>query len=672
MSVTDIDQDFSAEGHARSIGSAVLYVDPKGAWSVGKPGQKVSEYQAVKVGSNAVITDDSFEVTALQAETSADGGYVIYLQSNANPDVFFEGYFDAHANFTGGKQLSQSELFAAEKKLGVDLNQNGGLGDQMVLVDATSASLYVDGVGAFKIKNADGSYTPLTLGGSPITQGGLGDLELTTVQSTATGYDLYATDSKGAVTTAKASASGALSLPDVQSLTVNQVSVRESNTGLNLNGKGDMYVMPGWVSTLKTDVVRNEVTAQTAKTGKIDYAGAVKIIDTVIKSLTDAKATQVGADIFSDLQAIAARGKDLFVSNDLTGASTDYLQFVFGQLVNGSKANNFYTGGATQTQTLGNLSADSTIAVLQHLEDKWLLGKDLPNPTTEGDTANPNAAAATGVYKTFTADLMVGGAQAFDVNQGSAGTCYLLASMAALAQVNPTSLNSVFVANGTSGGSTTWGVRFYDTKGNANWVTVNNQLVVKAADDADAAYAKVKGVDTKGTVTQELWAPLIEKAYAQANELAIFGRQNTSNSMAAIEGGMADSIVNLVGGKVTTYADQVVAINENPILTTSVAPEGTNALSLLTAALNSGKAIWIGSGNKTESSTGATLFTGGHAFMAYDADTTSSTNTTIKVYNPWGSSAVTTDNPTPSYLAPFDGDLVNLVGVSGYDFWVQV
>ena len=53
-------------------------------------------------------------------------------------------------------------------------------------------------------------------------------------------------------------------------------------------------------------------------------------------------------------------------------------------------------------------------------------------------------------------------------------------------------------------------------------------------------------------------------------------------------------------------------------------------------------------------------------------DTTSSTNTTIKVYNPWGSSAVTTDNPTPSYLAPFDGDLVNLVGVSGYDFWVQV
>ena len=665
MSASDTNRDISTVAYARHIGTAILYISTDGNWSVGQVGQKVNEYQKVKFGGTTSINDDTYEFTALTAELRAGGGYVVYLQSNADSGQFVEAYVDVSGNITGYKALTQTEMYAAEVKWGVDLNNNGGLGNALVLVDAGSVNIYIDGAGAYQIKQANGSFAPLTFAGNPVTLATLKGYEIESVVAQSGGYKIFVRSSEDNVFELGTDEAGAVSASSIRVLGSTQLAAAEAETGQDLNGKGDRAVVAGWTSTLKTAALQAEVSSQTANDAKITHAGLVKIVNTAIQSLGGS--SKVGENVFSDLQAIAARGKDLFTSKDLSGAETGYLQYVFDKMVNGSKANNFYTDGGTQSQALGNLSADAAVDVLQKLENKWLLGTDRPNPNTEGDTANPNATAASGVYKAFEAPLIAGNTAAFDVSQGSAGTCYLLAAIASIAHVNPTAFNALFAANGASAnGSATWGVRFFDTAGKAHWVTVDNQLVVRNADDSIAAYTKVKGVDAAGISTPEMWAPLVEKAYAQANELQIFGREKQVNAMFAIEGGLAEAVVNVAGGKVTLFGAEETTINGNPILKVSTVPEGSTALAEYTKALNSGKPIFLGSDIQSKDANGAVLFTKGHAFMAYDADTSSATNTSVKVYNPWGPTTST------SYVAAFDSDLVTLVGTEGISLWVGV
>ena len=665
MSASDTNRDISTVAYARHIGTAILYISTDGNWSVGQVGQKVSDYQKIKFNGTTSINDDTYEVTALTAELREGGGYVVYLQSNADSGQFIEAYLDVSGNITGGKAMSQAEMYAAEVKWGVDLNENGGLGNALVLVDAGSVNIYIDGAGAYQIKQENGSFAPLTFAGNPVTLATLKGYEIESVVTQSGGYKIFVRSSEDNVFELGTDEAGVVSASSIRVLGSTQLAAAEAETGQDLNGKGDRAVVAGWTSTLKTAALQAEVSSQTANDAKITHAGLVKIVNTAIQSLGGS--SKVGESVFSDLQAIAARGKDLFTSKDLSGAETGYLQYVFDKMVNGSKANNFYTDGGTQSQALGNLSADAAIDVLQKLENKWLLGTDRPNPNTEGDTANPNATAASGVYKAFEAPLIAGNTAAFDVSQGSAGTCYLLAAIASIAHVNPTAFNALFAANGANAnGSTTWGVRFFDTAGKAHWVTVDNQLVVRNADDSIAAYTKVKGVDAAGISTPEMWAPLVEKAYAQANELQIFGRQKQVNSMFAIEGGFAEGVVNVAGGRVTQFGAEETTINGNPILKVSTVPEGSTALAEYTKALNSGKPVFVVSFANSKDASGATLFTSGHAYMAYDADTSSASNTSVKVYNPWGPTTST------SYVAAFDSDLVTLVGTEGISLWVGV
>lgn len=679
-------QDVSSESHARYLDSAVLFIDSDGTWSVGTPGQKVSEYQKVKLNGVGNIHDDSYELTALAAETREGGGYTLYLQSNADTRDFFEVFTDTKGNVTGGFKMTTHQWFAAEKKYGIDFNDNGGLGADMLLVDAGKTDVYVDGLGAYQLKKTDGSFLALSYEGEALTQEILDDYEIeSAVPNPDGGYQLYLSDPASGVFEMSADANGQIETETVNTVspapanphgaktgeggTSVALSNAEARTGEDLNRLGDTAITPGWTAVLHTTTIRAEVDAQTANGGKISHAGLVKIVDAAVLA---AHGEPIGDGIFSDLKAIAARGQGLFTSHDQTGAEVNYLQYTFDQMVNGSKANNFYTGGTAKAESLGNLNSDSSPSTLKNLENKWLLGKDLPNPNTEGDTANADATAASGTYKAFTGEL-INGAAAADVNQGSAGTCYLMASMAVIAQVNPNAISHLFTSNGVgTDNQSTWGVRFYDTKGQMHWVTVNNQLAVRNTEDTTAVYAKAKGVDTQGNATQEMWAPLLEKAYAQANELDIFARSTPTNAMFAIEGGFADPLVNLAGGKITTFTDQITIYNGNNILVSSVAPEGSTPLAEYTKAINSGKVLYISSGVKTTTVSGAVLFTSGHAYMAYDADPSNPTNTNIKVYNPWGTSLPTDANPEPSYLTPFDSDIVTLVGTEGLRFWVGI
>lgn len=659
----------SAEHHARHIGTAILDISTDGKWSLGQVQYNARDYQTVKFNGISGVDDDTFNYTALTAEARKGGGYAITLRSNDDHNQFVEAYADSHGNLTGAVALGETDIYATEVSLGIDLNGNGGLGDAMVLVDAGSVSMYVDGMGAYQFKQSGGSFNSLTFAGQSVTQSLLTGWTCESVVVKDDGYQFYFRDGHQNVAEFGSDAAGVIDPQTLKTLSSAELAAAKLETGDDLNGNGDIVVTADWAMTLKSLAIRAEVVAQTANGARINHAGLVKIVDSAIDSLHGS--AHVGADVFNDLKAIAAHSSDLFTSKDIGGIENSYLNFVFEKMINGSVANNFFTGGVAKSDSLGCLSPDSSVVTLQKLESKWLLGKDLPNPFTAGDAANPNSFATTGTYKAFNAPLFTGGAAAFDVNQGSAATCYLLSALASIAQVDPGYFERMFDSNGaTTDGLETWGVRFFDAYGNANWVTVNNQLVVKNTHDTNTAYAKVRGVDAQGTPTQELWAPLVEKAYAQANELEIFGRIKQVNAMFAVEGGLAEAVVNVAGGSVTHFADSVYVLNGNPILTTSLVPEGSTALTEYTKALNSGKVIFVASFISTKDSNGAILFAGGHAYMAYDADPLSSTNTTVEIYNPWGFSTQSDATPNPAFIAPFDNDLASLVGTPGISIWI--
>ena len=667
------DTPFVVEAYARSISSAVLFIDGDGNWKVGQVGQKVAQYKSVSATAAATVNDDTFELTALTAEARVGGGFLIYAQSNADSSSYSEITLNANGLVTSQRTLTLDQLFFAETTYGVDLNDNGGIGSELVLADDGEADVYIDGVGAYVVKTPDGELIPLTFDGQPVTIYSLEDYEFSEVSIEEDGsLTSYIEDETGSLFKLVSSSSGASSAPP-QPLSAEDLAARELTTGVDINRDYSKPLTVGWTASLKTASLRQEVEVQLAQSGKIGHAGLVKLIDGLLQNLESSRATKIGADLVADLRALGARGQALFTSPDLAGNETTYLAFVFDQIVNSSKANSTFTGGKAKSQSLGNLSADSAPSQLALLRDKWLFGKDLPNPATQGDTANPNAAAATGLYKTFTAELLVGGASYLDVNQGSAGTCYLMAALAGVANSSASALQTTFVSNGTLAENRVWGVRFFDTQGKELWVTVNDQLAVAGTDATTALYAKASGRDGSGAVVPELWVPVVEKAYAQANELGAFARQNDANAMFAIEGGLADAVSNVVGGRMAWVNDQWVFsdINGIPLLSAIKTPEGSSIAAEVAKAINAGQIVWIGSDNETTDASGSILLTKGHAFLAIDPDPNNANDTQVRIYNPWGFSVANSDNP-PNFVSPFLVDLSAVAGVAGYDFWVQV
>jgi hypothetical protein len=635
-------------------------------------GQKVAQYKGVNADAAATVNDDTFELTALTAEARDGGGFLIYAQSNADPSSYSEITLDAAGLVTSQRALTLDQLFAAETKYGLDLNDNGGIGDQLVLADDGEADVYIDGAGAYVVKTPNGELVPLTLDSQPVTIYSLEDYEFSEVSIEADGsLTSYIEDKSGSLFKMAYSSSGASSTPP-QPVSAEDLAARESKTGVDINRDFSKPLTEGWTASLKTASLRQEVEVQLAQSGKIGHAGLVKLLNGVLQGLQSSGATKVGADLVADLRALGARGQALFTSPDLAGNETSYLSFVFDQMVNSSKANSTFTGGQAKSQSLGNLSADSAPAQLALLRDKWLLGKDLPNPATQGDTANPDAAAATGVYKTFTAELLVGGASYLDVNQGSAGTCYLMAALAGVANSSASALQTTFVSSGTLADNRVWGVRFFDTQGKELWVTVNDQLAVADTDATTALYAKASGRDGSGAVVPELWVSVVEKAYSQANELGVFARQNDTNAMFAIEGGLADAVSNIVGGRMAWVNDQAYdIINDIPLLSAIKAPEGSSIAAEVAKAINAGQIVWVGADNVTTDASGATLFTKEHAFLAFDPDPNNPNDAQIRVYNPWGFSTANPEN-NPNFVSPFLVDLSTVAGAAGYSFWVQV
>ncbi len=293
---------------------------------------------------------------------------------------------------------------------------------------------------------------------------------------------------------------------------------------------------------------------------------------------------------------------------------------------------------------------------------------------TGGDKANPQAAEARPSYAKSNGTLFVDGVSLGDVNQGSAGDCYLIADLLGVAAVAPTAITAMIVDNGTVNGTHTWGVRFFDSTGIANWVAVNDMLPVSAA--GQLQYGRNAASDPNG----EIWVPLVEKAYAEANMLEILPRAETTgqNSYLAIEGGQGDPIAEILGGKVVAYSLDPADNSSNPFVSKTVVVDRNDATALngliatLTSAMNAGQPIWVGTNNAVKDSFGNILLAGGHAQLGLDADKANPSSTAMLVYNPWGLA----DAPNPAgaspqgHISPATFEIAQLVGMTGIDFWI--
>jgi hypothetical protein len=314
------------------------------------------------------------------------------------------------------------------------------------------------------------------------------------------------------------------------------------------------------------------------------------------------------------------------------------------------------------------------VATLEKLVDKWLLGGDLPSPTAGGDTATGKANTTVGVYAQASGPLVVDGVAPADIKQGVVGDCYLVAALISVADSKPTTVEAMIVDNGIVSGHHSWGVRFYDAAGQANWVTVNDMLPVESAGSTSLIFAGAGS----NIATAELWVPLIEKAYAQANSLEFLGRaeQNGTNGYWAVEGGSGDPLAQVLGGRLTAYTvNPNFSVGNNAYVTAAIlnpadAAAMAGALDTIVKAMNAGQTIWIGSDKGTTNASGSVQLVAGHAFAGIDADKADPNSTKIAVWNPWGFQ----EQPAAQggHVSPFVYELAELIAIPEIEIIVGV
>jgi hypothetical protein len=277
-----------------------------------------------------------------------------------------------------------------------------------------------------------------------------------------------------------------------------------------------------------------------------------------------------------DLRTLAACGQWL--------GMTDAVRVLSSKAVNANLANATYQG-----TNLGNLYVGSSATQLQKLVNKWFLGLDRPTTTY--------------AYAYAAGNLFVGGAQYTDVYQGAVGDCYLMASLAEAAYVDPSTVVDMFTDNGDG----TYCVRYFNN-GVADYVTVDRYLPASAGRFAYANYGALLA-----STANELWVALAEKAYVQMNAsgwLRPASMGGGQNSYAAISGGWISDALEQVTGIATTW---------NYMYSESA----------LVAAVTSGKLVGLGS----KVTPGISSVVGSHAYavVGYNASTGRFT-----LFNPWG------------------------------------
>jgi hypothetical protein len=230
----------------------------------------------------------------------------------------------------------------------------------------------------------------------------------------------------------------------------------------------------------------------------------------------------VSSTELNDLRKLVASGATLGMPG--------HVQNLAHKVVNSDLANARFQG-----QPLGNLYAGAPAAHLQKLVDKWFRGLDRPAVDATGLTWSKAAGSLWGSSS---------GPGYADVKQGRLSDCYFVAALSETAHRAPQAIRDAFIDNGDG----TWTVRFF-RNGTPQYVTVDRYL--PATSDGKLHYAGIGA--SIGDPNTRLWAPLLEKAYAQLAESG-WSRPTASNSYAAIENGWEGMVIKHVTGKEVSSA----------------------------------------------------------------------------------------------------------------------
>jgi len=341
---------------------------------------------------------------------------------------------------------------------------------------------------------------------------------------------------------------------------------------------------------------------------------------------------------WADLKTAYTESQQLFTS--------DYLKTISYNVINGNTANDKWYGGKA-AQSLGNMSDSTTQTNAERLIGKWFLGTDLPISIVADRDGNGNPTPDN--YSVAAGSLFVNGLSANDVNQGSTGTCYLLSSLGAIANVNSTLIKDSFIDNGNG----TYGVRFYD-EGKPVYTTVDKSLPVYNN--------RLSGVgDANHSPNGELWTSLLEKAYVDFNyQIKINTADQEEKSYKAIDydgpypikqitnlditGYMykSYSAISAVGADVTDYTGLALIPQSGGFGAKTASSSTIDVKQNIINALNTGSIGWLGSQGKTTGDNGKINFFAGHAYMLLGYNNSSDTFT---VRNPWGDAASYDTNP---------------------------
>jgi hypothetical protein len=654
--------------------NVVLFINSDGSWSIGPNTNKLVK---VNLGDIKSITDETFGYSAMAAMANASGGYTLYIRSDADKSVCVSVLVDAKGAVSAESIgiLTDAQAFGVEDILSIDLDGSGGLGDDLEVIVGGDFNLYQNPDGIYMFGTTTVNAKNIFINGLPLTDAllpvGWSLVELIDLPS---GFELYADSGTGNLFQATFDLNG--NFVGGMLLTEEGIAVEEKESGVDLNNDKNLSAASGWTSVLKDVTFKAEVEATLSSSGKLSYDGLVSLMNGIIERHKASSNSPITSNEFDDLNALAARGKSLFADKLESVTATDYLSYIFNAMVDGSVANAFYTGGQTTRSPLGNLTPNTSIANFEKLVSKWLLGGDLPTPSAGGDSATGKASTTVGVYTKTSGSLYYNGVTRDDVKQGAIGDCFMVAALVTVADVKPGAISEMIISNGTNSktGTQTWGVRLYDDKGKAHWVTVNDMLPVAESGSTSLIF----GANPTKNLNGEIWVPLLEKAYVQANTLNILPRDETVglNAYWAVEGGFGDPLANILGGgKVTAYLYENYNWANNPYVNQVVIDRNDpaalkNLEDLLIAAINSSKPVWINSGKNTEDAYGNILLTGGHAFTAQDADKVSGTNTSTNVFNPWGISQLPTPPENIGHLSPFPYTVAQLIGFQEINFWI--
>jgi len=385
---------------------------------------------------------------------------------------------------------------------------------------------------------------------------------------------------------------------------------------------------------------------------------------------------EVSAQEFNDLRVISGN-----LSSYLAPDTATYYQQIFDNVVLGSVANEYYTGGRLKADPLGDLHAGSSSEQLDKLVGKWFLGTDLPSPFMSADAA-AGKKDVTGIYVAASGRLFDSPIEFTDIHQGTLGDCWFLAATASTAAHAPETISSLFRDNGDG----TYGVHFkalgegwQSLSTQEHWVTVNRQLPVNSKNPE-----QLEGVGStpQRLITDELWPSLLEKAAAQASELGIFsvvrGENKDLNSYASLAGGYSEGLLMLQPGSLvsasanTNYVENLYAGSDVTLLKSAL--DWRAYLGRYQAAIDSGNGpAVIGSDYTTDPAlnprskfdTSVDLgFIAKHEYAIVDY---SSDSGLIDIYNPWGPSGKNGFGPFVSPFRVSTGDLYSKVYARGVD-----